>query len=385
MRRRGCAALVAALITTAACWAPPLVDEPGGPFVVEVVSPDDGPSQIQVSGWSSDELTSLRRANLTEDGWTKIVSLHVADNPSGIVASTYTVHDDRLDVTPRFGLDPGRGYQVKIDGAHPPLSRQTPVYTTTISLPAEAPTPPVRVTGIYPSGSTWPENTLRFYLHFSGPMSATSAVGHVRLLDAAGQVVDDVLLDVDVDLWNTDYTRRTVFFDPGRVKKDIRPNRELGRALVAGRRYAIAVEPAWPDGKGRPLAAPFRHEFAAGRAVERGLEPNDWTISSPGAGTRDPLSVSFPWPLDAGLLERAVGVTTGDGTPVDGRVDVGANETSWTFTPERPWASQQYLLVVLSVLEDPSGNTVREPFEFEMFGKPKPATPERLTYPFTPQ
>jgi hypothetical protein len=354
-------------------------------LVVEVVTTDNGSAQVQVSGWSTDELASLRRANLTEDGWTKIVSLHVANNPSGVVASTYTIDDGRLEVTPRFGLDPGREYKVKIDGAHPPLSRQTPVYTTTIALPAEAPTPPVRVSGIFPSGATWPENTLRFYLHFSDSMSGTSAVGHVRLLDADGQTIEGVLLDVDVDLWNTDYTRRTVFFDPGRVKKDIRPNRELGRALVAGRRYAIAVESTWPDAEGRPLAAPFRHEFTAGPAVERGLEPNDWTITPPTAGTRDPLRVSFPWSLDAGLLERAVGVTTGDGTPVDGRVDVVANETSWTLTPDRPWAAEPYLLVVLSVLEDPSGNTVREPFEFEMFGQPKPAAPERLTYPFTPK
>jgi hypothetical protein len=127
-------------------------------------------------------------------------------------------------------------------------------------------------------------------------------------VDDAGQEVTDALLELEVDFWNDDHTRYTVFFDPGRVKRGIRPNRELGRALREGRRYAIVVDAAWRDANGQPLKASYRREFVAGPPVDSALNPRDWRIEPPAAGTRDPLVVTFPWPLHHGLLQRAVGV-----------------------------------------------------------------------------
>ena len=64
---------------------------------------------------------------------------------------------------------------------------------------------------------------LRFYIHFSAPMSATTSFDYVHLIDETGEEVTEAFLALDTDLWNSDYTRCTIFFDPGRVKRGVGP------------------------------------------------------------------------------------------------------------------------------------------------------------------
>jgi hypothetical protein len=340
---------------------------------------------IRVTGWSSTELDSLRARDVAAATWNQLLQVSVAGTTGIDIAGQHRVNADSVDMVPRFPLDRGREYVVRINPSALPVPRPGGRIEARVMLPASAATPSVSVTGIYPSSSVWPDNILRFYLHFSAPMAGTAAVGHVRLVDDAGQEVRDALLEVDVDLWNRDYTRRTVFFDPGRVKRGIRPNLELGRALIAGRKYAIVVSPEWRDGRGQQLIREFRHEFTAGPPVERPVAPAAWTIEPPPAGSRDPLVVRFPWALDEGLLQRALGVTSPGGQPIDGTVTVRAQEREWTFTPAAAWRNAPHALVVLTVLEDPAGNKVGQAFEFEMFAQPRTAEAERLTIPFRPR
>lgn len=371
--------LAACLVLVAGCWSAP--ERPSGPLSVALVTTSDGRPIVRVTGLSAAELDALARTSMSAEELARLVSIQVPDAGDIAVATRYKVTPTSLDLEPVYALEAGRGYLVRIDASQFPTPRaDASPLVTTLTVPAAATSEATWVSGISPSSSQWPENTLRFYLHFSAPMSSTSAVDHVRVVDEGGREITDVLLNIDVDLWNTDYTRRTVFFDPGRVKRGIRPNRELGRALLAGKRYAIVVGTSWKDAAGRPLAREFRHEFTATSAVEAAVEPATWAIGAITAGTRDPVVVTFPRPLDEGLLRRALGVASGDGAIVEGEVTLGEQEQRWIFTPARPWAAARYSLVILTLLEDPAGNKVGEPFEFEMFGKPSEAA-ERLTLP----
>jgi hypothetical protein len=363
----------------------PVPGAPGTPLVVSLVTePASRQAVVQITGWSTAELAALRSANLTPADWEPIARMIVAGGMDIAVAVQPRVTDRAVELVPRFPLEPGREYAVTVDPARGPAPRPGDPITTRVTVPASAATGTF-VSAIYPSGPVWPENTLRFYLHFSSPMSGTSAVGHVRLVNASGAEVTDALLDVDVDLWNREYTRRTVFFDPGRVKHGIRPNVELGRALTAGERYAIAVSQQWRDATGRPLIREFRHAFTAGPALTNPVQPGTWKIEPPRRGTREPLTVRFPHPLDEGLLQRALGVQDPSGATLDGVVTIGDGETAWTFLPAAGWRDAGYGLVVLTVLEDPAGNKVGQAFEFEMFGRPQAAETERITVPFRPR
>jgi hypothetical protein len=185
-----------------------------------------------------------------------------------------------------------------------------------------------------------------------------------------------------VDFWSPDGRRYTVFFDPGRVKRGILPNDLFGRALVPGHRFTLAVDPKWRDANSQPLASAFQHTFSVGPADMAPLRLEDWRIQAPLKGTRDPVIVTFPKPLDHGLLQRALGVAAGS-TALDGDITIGAGETEWRFTPKDAWTPRRYDLVVLSILEDPMGNKIGRPFDVDSFAQvDKSSAPDRLTLAF---
>ena len=91
--------------------------------------------------------------------------------------------------------------------------------------------------------------------------------------------MEDPFLPLDTDLWNDDATTRlTVLFDPGRVKRGILPNVEMGRALQPGRRYTLVISSTWPDGQGRPLRPNFRRTFRVAPPNERPIDVASWRI-----------------------------------------------------------------------------------------------------------
>ena len=73
----------------------------------------------------------------------------------------------------------------------------------------------------------------------------------------------------------------------------------------------------------------------------------------------------FPVPLDYGLLQSALRVTTDGGRPLAGAIRVEQGETRWTFTPRAPWRPGEYRLVAAATLEDVAGNRIGRPFEVD--------------------
>jgi hypothetical protein len=236
---------------------------------------------------------------------------------------------------------------------------------------------------VYPSADVVPENQLRFYIHFTTSMSRRGGLEYLHLLDQSGKEVKGPFLPLDTDLWNADRTRYTVFFDPGRVKQDLLPRRQMGPSLQRGRRYTLVVDRAWPDGQGLPLKETFRRPFRVGPPIEHPLDPKAWRIASPKAATRDPVVVTFPGPLDHGLLLRALGIEKSRGTMVDGDVGIEAAETRWLFTPRERWIAGEYSLVALSILEDLAGNRIGRPFELDpAHDTDRTAETDQTTVPF---
>lgn len=369
MRVSCAAALVAAALSfVAACAREPA--PPNQPSAALAAASDrSAPAALDVTGFNAPSLRALASRSPDAEAWSDIVRVDVLHEDASAprpglppVAGHYAVTAGAVRFTPAFPFEPGARYQVRVDATGLPGGAPA-VATSVIVLPAIAiAAPPAAVTSIAPGGSVIPENVLRVYLHFSAPMARRGA-GRVRLLDEAGQEVVDPFLPLEAELWSGDYTRYTLFFDPGRVKTGIRPNEELGRALVAGRRYTLVVETDWKDAHGRPLAAPFRQQFRAGTAVERPIDPKTWRVRTPKPGTRDGLVVTFPGALDEGLLARALGVETRSGSVVGGVPSSNATQTEWRFVPDQPWQEGAYALNILGILEDPSGNRVGRAFE----------------------
>lgn len=346
--------------------------EPTGPPAIALDVPaDGGKAAVVVRNIRFSDRYALR-AGMTHEQWAEVFRVSVGEGQPAMLGE-YEIAGSEIRFTPMFPLDPGRPYHVRFAPAN---------LTATLALPASTRQPSTVVSYVYPSGDVVPENQLRMYIHFSAPMGSRGGIDYVRLLDARGDAVVDPFLPLDAEFWNDDRTRYTVFFDPGRQKRGITPNVQMGRSLVPGQRYTLVVDREWRDANGLPLKESFRREFTVRAADEQPLDPKTWRIAAPAAATRDALVVSFPEALDHGLLLRAMGVTS-SGNAIAGDIAITDHETRWSFTPRDPWRAGGYQLLVLGMLEDLAGNRIGRAFEVDQFDRAdRSAEPERIVIPF---
>jgi hypothetical protein len=340
-------------------------------------------AKIEVTGVAFDVLSPLRGRTPTVDDWQRVLRVTVVgDDDSAVaedvpaVAGSYTLGDHEIVFTPMFGLDPGRRYAVTLTlGGGRRITR-------IVSLPKRDVAASTIVDHVNPTSEVVPENLLRLYVHFSAPMGRKGGLDYVQLLDANGRQVKDPFLPLDAELWNGDRTRFTVFLDPGRVKRGVLPSEQMGRSLTEGQHYTLVVSREWPDAQGLPLKEEFRRAFRVGPPDERPLDPKGWRVDAPSRSTRDPLMITFPEPLDHGLLMRAIGVSTAGGATLDGDPHTHSNETRWAFTPRNVWREGDYQIVVLTILEDLAGNRIGRAFEVDRFDRADRQETESISLPF---
>ena len=377
----GAAALVA--VAPLACRRAAAAPEP---LAVALVTPTgETRPALDVTGLTDDERAALK-GDAPAAMWESLLTVRVqAANPEAAppppVAGSYSVTDRGVRFTPAFPFQPGRRYDVRVDLGR--FRRDEPhTLVTTVALPGGVtPAAAARVVGVSPAGETVPENLLRIYVWFSAPMSREAGLPHVTLTDERTGVVADAFLPVDGGFWNHDFTRYTLFFDPGRVKVGIRPNERMGRPLIAGHRYRLTIATTWRDAQGAPLVEPFEHRFTAGRAVTAPLDLDTWQITTPPAGSREPVVLRAPAALDHAIALRALGITSGAGEAVDGEVSLDVTDTRWQLVPREPWRAGNYSIVALETLEDPAGNRIGRAFEVPIDDRAAPQA-VRLTRPF---
>jgi hypothetical protein len=325
---------------------------------------------VDVAGLSKDALAALAKLPADSPRWAEVLEVFV-DRPgqprAGLPAmlGSWAVEREVLRFVPRYRLARGVRYRAVLrPAALPGGAGQKPVEAE-LSLPRPKAQPTTVVTRVYPSKDHLPENLLKFYLHFSAPMSQGDSYRHVSLLDGGGKPIDLPFLELGQELWDPDGTRFTLLFDPGRIKRGLKPREDLGPVLEKGKRYTLVIDRAWRDAEGNPLKESYRKTFTVTAPVEAPLDVKTWKVKPPTAGTRAPLRVSFPAPLDHALLHRLLWVEAG-GKKVPGRVSVEQDETVWLFTPEHPWAAGAHDLAAGTSLEDLAGNNIGRPFEVDV-------------------
>jgi len=373
--------LVSVLSSTAACGRS---SDASAPPAITLTTPGNGaPAYVALTGLPANALKSLQHANLTPEQWASVLRVAVStDAPS--MLGDYTVLDGVVRFTPLFPFDQGRQYHVRFEPARLPggAADAGGAIETTVGRPAATAVPSTTVARVYPSGDIVPENLLRMYVEFSAPMGRKSGVEYIALLDHQGKEIEGAVLPLEYEFWSPDHKRFTIFFDPGRVKKGILPNLQMGRPLEVGRSVTLVIKREWPDENGLPLKEEFRRVLRVGPTDLEPLDTSTWRIQSPAAGSRDGMVVTFPEPLDHGLLMRALGVTR-DGKEVDGAIGVDHAETRWTFTPTAPWTAGTYQLLALDILEDLAGNQIGRAFEVDNFDTvDKGPNPKTITIPF---
>ena len=329
---------------------------------------------VTVEGLSANQLGKLAKLSQQQlNSILKVVIQLDADKPLSEDAvkllGRSEVISKNLIFHPRFPFDPGQAYFVSLslEGVG-----ETLIQNQLFSFVEEVKNPSARVVQIYPSSTRLPENLFKFYIHFSQPMSRGQAYQRIQLLDQEGRRVELPFLELGEELWNPQGTRFTLLFDPGRIKQNLVPNLESGLPLVEGRQFTLLIQSDWTDANGIPLIAEHRKKITVVARDITQPDTQNWQMSSPSAGTREPLRVIFDEPLDHGLLQDTITVETLLGEIIAGKIEISHHETQWSFTPDLAWQSVELQLVVEGILEDRSANSLGRAFEVFVDGEQGP-------------
>jgi hypothetical protein len=297
--------------------------------------------------------------------------------PCQPTAGRFDVVGDEVRFVPRLPPLPGTTYSLLVDGVEVASAMQ----------PVRAATAETRVVAIYPSARVLPLNQLKLYIHFSAPMSegwASRAV-HVRRSDD-GRSLPGVFLPMEPELWDRARQRLTLLLDPGRIKRGLAPNEELGYPLEDGVPIVVAVDPDFRDAAGRPLRSGSERRYEVGSAIRQHVTTSTWTLHCPAAHSLDWLRVEFDRPLDRALVEHSLVVLDAGGRQVGGRASIAEGESGWCFTPLQPWRPAPYHLNVDARLEDLAGNSLTRVFDRDLTRpEDSPIAMESATIPFQPR
>ena len=292
------------------------------------------------------------------------------------MAGRYSLEKNMLRFHPQFPLEPGLRYTASFKSLR-----------ASITAPPRKDAPATKVSKITPTAGTLPLNLLKFYIHFSAPMTRGSSYQHIQLQDSMGERVADPFLELPEELWNPEMTRLTILLDPGRIKRGLLPNEVVGAVFEDGKDYTLRIDRSWKDASGRLLEKSSAKKFRAAAPDYRQPQPRNWQFRYPTAGTREPLRITFAEPLDAALATRLLVVGREPNLILGGTTSLAAHETVWEFRPAEPWSEKPHHLKIDHRLEDLVGNSIERPFEEALDRHPEAAgaPPPKSRHPFAPK
>ena len=343
----------------------------------------DGPGNVSACGLDPDLVALLASSKQMSDVLKSVFRVTVAaaaspDDGLPDVSGRYLLFDDEIRFIPTFPFDSDLKYRVIFDPRPlgfllAPEPTEEPM-TLEFVIPSAPQAPELtKVTHIFPSGDLLPENLLRFYVCFSNSMQRGRALDEISLLDSEGQPVADALYRTPVELWDRAMRRLTVLLDPGRLKRWVGPNVELGPPLKAGQTYTLEIGSGMIDLNGSPLRERFRKRFLVGDPLREHISVESWELLPPVARSRQALVLLFKSPLDWTLLAQTITIESAEGSVIAGQMGVDQCEKRWSFTPASPWMAGMYRINVRSSLEDVCGNSILGAFDRPIPKVPHPA------------
>jgi hypothetical protein len=305
-----------------------------------------------------------RLRTLDDEQLSKLFTVRVQPMKGDVVLpsllGTFSVVDGELLFQSRFPLSESVRYQVELSSQ---LDDPTRILPTLLFSPHPKPKlPAASVLAVYPSSDVLPENLLKFYVHFTAPMSRGEAYQRIHLMQGSREVKSP-FLELGEELWDIEQTRFTLFVHPGLVKRGVKPREDSGPPMSSGNEYSLQIDSSWQSADRQPLASTYVKKFRVVDADDQQPSPTMWKIGTPKANTTEPVTLTFDEPLDHAMLNRVLVVRGPSGYRIEGDTTVEQHETRWSFKPAIPWESDDYRVEIATNLEDLSGNSLARPFE----------------------
>lgn len=318
-------------------------------------------------------VTGLGATSIPDDQWKDILRVYTQEafvkHVNQPVAGTYSRYGDSLSFKANFSFAAGESYHAVFGKLE-----------LSFSIPEEKFTPTFIET-IHPQADVLPENMLRMYISFSAPMMPGEAYDHITLLTENGTSVEKAFLIIDQELWDTERKRFTLLFDPGRVKRGIQSNVELGAPLKAGQKYQLVIDSTLRDAHGNFLTSSYKKSFVVTQAERTKLSITNWKIVVPAAGSREDLLIYFDRPIDYALALTCVLIIRTKPGKVSGSATL-TGSSLWRFTPDHPWLEDQYHVEVYPHLEDVAGNNFNNAFDIDLSKESRVNSSETVKHSF---
>lgn len=290
------------------------------------------------------------------DGPTAHYALFVKGNTETPVLGSFRQENGKKVFEPAISLASGQAYELKKGGKT--------VLNVLIPQPiSKAP----QVLAIYPTGDTVPENLLKMYFVFSKPMQEVgNMLDYIKVYNKTDAQEEDIFLSLENELWNAAHTQLTLWLDPGRIKRDLIPNKEKGLPIREGKEYEITIAAHLKDAQGVALAQKVSKTiYVTARDAAR-IHIEHWKLSTPQAASTEALYIDFNEPLDAILAVETVSLYTAQGNLIPGAFKLSHEDTQLIFRPTEKWNKGSYTITVDSFLEDLAGNTTQHLFDSTM-------------------
>jgi hypothetical protein len=302
------------------------------------------------------------------------------------IAGNYEVGDTEVSFTPRFPWANGVPYEASFDLEQlarnynevyiPPSA--TNMLKLGFSLTSSDKLTPA-VVAVYPSANVLPENQLKFHITFNTPMTHGSVYKFVKLLDSEDQEVEKAFLIVDQEFWDQEMKVVTLLLDPGRIKRGLKANLQMGAPLKAGETYRLVVNPGWKNIDGVVSVSTYKKEFSCIEADRKSINITDWTITTPTIPT-DELVINCKENLNYIVASHAIRVKDKKDNPVEGEIEVLNHESVIVFRPKQKWTNGPYTLLVNQLLEDLAGNNLNRLFDEDMQAPTPKSSVNTLTF-----
>lgn len=224
------------------------------------------------------------------------------------------------------------------------------------------------VTSIFPSSEKIPANILKIHIYFSESMQEGRSKDYIHILSETGDTLQNVLLDLQPELWNEDQTGLTMWLDPGRIKRELQPNLTMGPPLMVGSKYHIVVSKEWKDKHGMELSNDFTKTYSVIDDDRTKPTIMAWEINYPPDKTRDALIIDFDKSMDYEVAMDAIYIIKNDKI-IEGKTALIHEESQWRFYPTETWTQGKYEIVVESRLDDLAGNNLNRLFDRDLIGE----------------
>ncbi|MDH7445543.1 Ig-like domain-containing protein [Aquimarina sp. 2201CG14-23] len=216
---------------------------------------------------------------------------------------------------------------------------------------------------IYPSASTLPSNLLKWYVRFSKPISDIHVYDHIKFLNASGDTISRAALPLENALVSDDSTLLTIWIEPGRQKRGLKPNKKLGAVFVVGETYTLLVSKRIKDTKGVSMQENYSHSFLITSSDRLSPNVKDWKIKAPVMNSVVDLEIQCNEAMDYGSTIDRIKIFNSDHIEIQGIWACRDKETLLAFTPIDPWKKDHYQILFDPSIEDLAGNNLERLFD----------------------